>query len=34
MANVLAKYENGNYTVILADDGTKIRVNDLDNLTP
>lgn len=34
MANVLAKYRNGNYTVILADDGTKIRVNDLDNLTP
>lgn len=34
MANVLAKYKNGNYTVILADDGTKIRVNDLDNLTP
>ena len=34
MANVLAKYKNGNYTVILADDGTKIRINDLDNLTP
>ena len=34
MANVLAKYKNGNYTVILADDGTKIRVNNLDNLTP
>lgn len=34
MANVLAKYKNGNYTVILADDGTKIRVNDLENLTP
>lgn len=34
MANVLARYKNGNYTVILADDGTKIRVNDLDNLTP
>ena len=34
MANVLAKYKNGNYTVILADDGTKIRVNDLDNLIP
>ena len=34
MANVLAKYKNGNYTVIIADDGTKIRVNDLDNLTP
>ena len=34
MANVLAKYRNGNYIVILADDGTKIRINDLDNLTP
>lgn len=34
MANILAKYKNGDYTVILADDGTKIRVNDLDNLTP
>ena len=34
MTNVLAKYKNGNYTVILADDGTKIRFNDLDNLTP
>lgn len=34
MANVLAKYKNGNYTVILADDGTKIRINDLDNLIP
>lgn len=34
MTNVLAKYKNGNYTVILADDGTKIRVNNLDNLTP
>ena len=33
MTNVLAKYKNGNYTVILADDGTKIRVNNLDNLT-
>lgn len=34
MANVLAKYKNGNYAVILADDGTKIRFNDLNNLTP
>ena len=34
MANILAKYKNGNYTVILADDGTKIRINDLNNLTP
>ena len=31
---LLAKYKNGNYTVRLFDDGTKIRVNDLDNLTP
>ena len=32
--NLLAKYQNGNYTVKLYDDGTKIRYNDLDNLTP
>lgn len=31
---LLAKYQNGNYTVRLFDDGTKIRMNDLDNLTP
>lgn len=31
---LLAKYKNGNYTVRLFDDGTKIRMNDLDNLTP
>ena len=31
---LLAKYQNGNYTVRLFDDGTKIRQNDLDNLTP
>lgn len=31
---LLAKYQNGNYTVRLFDDGTKIRINDLDNLTP
>lgn len=30
----LAKYQNGNYNVILLEDGTKIRFNDLDNLTP
>ena len=29
---LLAKYQNGNYTVRLYDDGTKIRENDLDNL--
>lgn len=34
MKNILAKYKNGNYTVILLSDGTKIRYNDLDNLTP
>ena len=32
--SLLAKYKNGNYTVLLFDNGTKIRVNDLDNLTP
>lgn len=30
----LAHYKNGNYFVDLYDDGTKIRYNDLDNLTP
>lgn len=34
MKEVLAKYKNGNYTVILLNDGTKIRYNNLDNLTP
>ena len=34
MANWV-KYRNGNYDVLLnLDDGTKIRKNDLDNLTP
>lgn len=32
--NLIGKYQNGNYTVSLYDDGTKIRENDLDNLTP
>lgn len=31
---LLGKYINGNYTVSIYDDGTKIRENDLDNLTP
>lgn len=31
---LLAKYKNGNYTVTLFDNGTKIRMNNLDNLTP
>lgn len=31
---LLSKYQNGNYTVRLFDDGTKIRYNNLDNLTP
>jgi MoaA/NifB/PqqE/SkfB family radical SAM enzyme len=30
----LAAYPNGNYLVSIYDDGTKIRENDLDNLTP
>lgn len=34
MAKLLAKYKNGNYIVRLFDDGTKIRMNNLDNLTP
>ena len=32
--NKLGSYKNGNYTVTIYDDGTKIRENDLDNLTP
>ena len=31
---ILGTYKNGNYTVTIFDDGTKIRENDLDNLTP
>lgn len=31
---LLAKYKNGNYTVKLYDDGTKIKYNDLDALIP
>lgn len=31
---MLAHYKNGNYDVILLEDGTKIRYNNLDNLTP
>jgi len=31
---LLAKYKNGNYDVSIFDNGTKIRENDLDNLTP
>ena len=31
---LLGKYVNGNYKVMLMSDGTKIRYNDLDNLTP
>ena len=31
---LLGSYQNGNYTVSIYDDGTKIRENDLDNLTP
>lgn len=32
--NLLGAYKNGNYGVLLFDDGTKIRTNSLDNLTP
>lgn len=31
---VIGKYKNGNYNVTIFEDGTKIRENDLDNLTP
>ena len=34
MRNILGTYINGNYTVSIYDDGTKIRENDLDNLAP
>lgn len=30
----LAEYTNGNYKVVILDNGTKIRFNNLDNLTP
>lgn len=32
--NIIGRYQNGNYTVTVLSDGTKIRENDLDNLTP
>lgn len=32
--NLLGAYRNGDYAVLLCDDGTKIRTNRLDNLTP
>lgn len=31
---LIRRYKNGNYTVTLLNDGTKIRYNELDNLTP
>lgn len=31
---LLGKYRNGNYNVLIYENGTKIRFNDLDNLTP
>ena len=31
---ILGEYKNGNYKVSIFDDGTKVRENDLDNLTP
>ena len=34
MKDILATYTNGNYHVTLLNDGTKIRYNRLDNLTP
>ena len=32
--SIIGRYQNGNYTVTILSDGTKIRENDLDNLTP
>lgn len=32
--NILGTYKNGNYNVTIYSDGTKVRENDLDNLTP
>ena len=34
MKNIIAKYDNGNYKVVLMNDGTKIRYNNLNNLMP
>jgi hypothetical protein len=34
MRNILGTYKNGNYTVTMYEDGTKVRENNLDNLTP
>ena len=34
MSKFLGKYKNGNYYVAIYSDGTKIRYNNLDNLTP
>jgi len=34
MTYLMGSYKNGNYKVSIYSDGTKIRENDLDNLTP
>ena len=34
MSKLLGEYVNGNYNVLIYEDGTKIRQNELDNLTP
>lgn len=34
MKRLLSKYKNGNYEVMIFDDGTKIRYNNLDCLIP
>lgn len=34
MSDVLASYKNGNYNVVLFEDGTKVRYNKLDNFVP
>ena len=31
--NLLGTYQNGNYTVTIYDDGTKVRENDIDNFS-
>ena len=34
MKKMIGSYKNGNYTVLMFEDGTKTRMNNLDNLTP
>lgn len=32
--NILGKYNNGNYSVVMLSDGTKVRYNDKDSFNP